>query len=296
MGGVLFFGMAGQFSAIPLQQLLAAGIEISGVITPGRRRDKTDFPRPLEPPELMIELEPEPTITRLAWAQQIPVWEVASLSDARTLALLAGFQAEVIVVACFPYLFPPALLQLPRSGSLNLHPSLLPAYRGPSPLFWIARQDERQTGVTLHLLDEGIDTGAIIAQAVFERPDGLAEADLERRCATEGAALLVQALRQLQAGRPWLRQPQPEQGASYFPWPCEADFIITPDWPAQRAFNFLRGAAAWPLVIDIEQRTFPIRTAISYSASQTLDRPYLLLDDELWVQFQPGVLRAKLYR
>jgi methionyl-tRNA formyltransferase len=296
MGRVLFFGMSGQFSAIPLQQLLAAGIEIGAVIVPGKRRDKIDFPRRVEPPALMIDLQAEPNITPMAWAEQIPVWEVASLSDAQTLALLAGFQPEVIVVACFPYLFPPALLQLPRSGCLNLHPSLLPAYRGPSPLFWIAHRDERQTGVTLHLLDEGIDTGDIIAQTVFERPDGLAESDLEQRCATEGAALLVQALHQLQEGQPWLRQSQLEEGASYFPWPCEADFIVTPDWPAQRAFNFLRGAAAWPLVIDIENRTFPIRTAISYSANQTMDQPYLLLDDELWVQFQPGVLRAKIYR
>jgi methionyl-tRNA formyltransferase len=219
---------------------------------------------------------------------------VASLGDPQTLVLLGGFQPEMIVVVCFPYIFPPALLQLPPYGCLNLHPSLLPAYRGPAPLFWIARQDERQTGVTLHFLDEGIDSGDIVAQAAVDRPDGLSEAELEQRCAAEGARLLEAALRQLGQGQPLARRPQSQPEASYFPWPCETDFKITPDWTARRAFNFLRGAAGWPLVIQVDQQSWPVRRAISYAEGQVLDEPYLLLGDELWVQFQPGVLRAKV--
>jgi methionyl-tRNA formyltransferase len=148
--------------------------------------------------------------------------------------------------------------------------------------------------VTLHLLDEGVDTGDIVAQAAFERPDGLSEAQLEQQAATVGAALLQQTLQQIQQGQALPRQPQPEQEASYYPWPCETDFIITPDWPARRAFNFLRGAAGWPLTIQIDERVFPIRTALSYSTEHSLEQPYILLGDELWVQFQPGVLRAKI--
>jgi methionyl-tRNA formyltransferase len=148
--------------------------------------------------------------------------------------------------------------------------------------------------VTLHLLDEGIDSGDIVAQADFERPDGLSEAQLEQQSATVGAELLLQTLQCLHQGQALPRQSQPEQGASYYPWPCETDFIITPDWPARRAFNFLRGAEGWPLTIQIDERTFPIRTALSYATEHTLDQPYILLGDELWVQFQPGVLRAKI--
>lgn len=294
---LLFFGMSGQFSAIPLQQLLAAGVEVSAVIVPGRGRDRASFPRRVEPPVstgLTISLRAKPNIIDLAWEHRLPVWEVASLSDSQTLELLANFQPEIIVVACFPYLFPPALLKLPRYGCLNLHPSLLPAYRGPAPLFWIARQDERRSGVTLHLLDEGIDTGDIVAQAAFDRPDGLSETDLEQQAATAGAALLRQTLRQLQQGQALPRQPQPEERASYYPWPCETDFVITPDWPAQRAFNFLRGAADWPLAVQIGEQIFPVRTALSYATEHSLEQPYILLGDELWVQFQPGVLRAKI--
>src|SRR5262245_29833590 len=120
---VVFFGMSGQFSAIPLQQLLAAGIEVEAVIVPGRGRDKASLPRRVEPltgAGWLLNLQAEPNIIHLAWEHQLPVWEVASLSDTQTLTLLAGFRPEIIVVACFPYLFPPALLKLPRFGCLNL--------------------------------------------------------------------------------------------------------------------------------------------------------------------------------
>jgi hypothetical protein len=73
--------------------------------------------------------------------------------------------------------------------------------------------------------------------------------------------------------------------------------VIPNHWPARRAFNFLRGAAGWPLkvLIEAEARTFIIRVAISYSAEQQLEQPYQLFGDEAWFQFQPGVLRAKIY-
>lgn len=300
---ILFFGMRGQFSRIPLEKLLAAEIDVGGVIVPASPPTAKDLPRRVEPGPAtfgdlpMVEPYLERTVVQLAWARQIPVREVGALTSPATMALLAELQPELIVVACFPRIFPPALLALPRFGCLNLHPSLLPAYRGPAPLFWIARQDERETGVTLHFLDEGVDSGDIVARAAFEREDGLAEAELEQRCAAAGADLLIAAIRRLEAGQPLPRTPQPEVGASYFPWPGEADYVIPNRWPARRAFNFLRGAAGWPLkvLIEDEARTFDIRVAISYSAEQKLEQPYQLFGDETWFQFQPGVLRAKIY-
>jgi methionyl-tRNA formyltransferase len=293
--------MRGQFSRIPLEKLLPAKIDIAGVVVPASPAGAKDLPRRVAPgPAAFSDLplvEPylERSVVQLAWARQIPVWEVGALTQPATLALLAELQPELIIVACFSRIFPRALLGLPRFGCLNLHPSLLPAYRGPAPLFWIARHDERKTGISLHFLDEGIDSGDIVAQVAFEREDGLPEADLEQRCAAAGADLLVAAIRQLEAGAPLPRTPQPEAEASYFPWPGEADYIIPNHWPARRAFNFLRGAAGWPLKVSVEERTFHIRVAISYSAEQKLAQPYQLFGNEVWVQFQPGVLRAKIY-
>jgi methionyl-tRNA formyltransferase len=303
---VVFFGMSGQFSLIPLQRLLATGVEVGAVVVPATQSITGSTPRRIELPSLsplnmpgesdlpMIDPYLERNIVSLAWTHGMPVWAVDTLTGSSTLTLLSNLQPDLIVVACFPHIFPPALLQWPRHGCLNLHPSLLPAYRGPVPLFWIARQDERITGVTLHYLDEGLDSGDIVAQSSFKRPDGLTGTDLDRRCAEEGARLLQQAVQQLEQGQ-LPRCSQTERKASYFSWPGEEDFIIPTGWSARRAFNFLRGAEDWPLVIDVGEVQLRIRVAISYAAEQTLEQPYIVLGDELWVQFRPGVVRAKIY-
>jgi methionyl-tRNA formyltransferase len=292
--------MTGQLSIAPLDRLLKAGAKVGAVVVPGDRGCPEPLPRCLEPasagPSDLPVAGPDldHSIVQLAWQRGIPVWEVGSLTEASTLELMAVLQPELIVVACFPYIFPAALLQLPRHGCWNLHPSLLPAYRGPAPLFWLARHNERHTGVTLHRLDEGLDTGDIVAQAGFDRLEGMSEAGLEQLCAELGADLLLTALEQLEHGS--IRHvPQSEVGASYFPWPSASDFVIPTHWPAQHAFSFLRGAENWPLVIKIDERPVRIRVAISYAVDQQLEQPYLLLGDELWVQFEPGVLRAKIW-
>lgn len=292
---LIYFGMTGRFSVAPLKALLNAGVEVGAVITPAPPNSPAAAPRRLDSPPAadlpLLTFNPEQNIIELARLRHVPVWSVGNLRHAPTLALLGKLQPDLIVVACFPCLFPPQLLALPRYGCLNLHPSLLPAYRGPEPLFWIARNNEPVSGVTLHFLDRGIDSGDIVSQLSFARPEGMTGAELEQRCAQEGAGLLLNAARQLAAG-PLPRHPQPDEGGSYYARPRRDDFIIPTSWPAQRAFNFLRGAEAWPLVIDTGDRRFPIRIAKSYAGHQTLDRPYILLGNELWVQFQPGVLRA----
>lgn len=297
---LIFFGMTGRLSLPPLAGLLAARTEVVAVITPARSPAPESRPRrlpapPPAPSDLPL-LNPyvEPNILHLSWSHCIPVWEVGKLTESPALELLASLQPDLLVVACFPYRLPQTVLQLPRFGSLNLHPALMPAYRGPAPQFWQARQGEVQTGVTLHFLDEGLDTGDIVAQTAWPWPDGLSEAELERLAAEAGAGLIVAAVEQLAHGQALPRRAQPEAGSSYFPWPAQQDFIISTDWPARRAFNFLRAAASWPLVIVVGSAYFPIRIVINYQSEQRLGQPYVLQGDELLVQFAPGVLRVKI--
>ncbi len=298
---LLFFGMTGQFSIPPLLRLLNSGVPVTAIIVPAPRGSSAPLPRQLPKPTMLsadylplLEANFDPNIIHLGWQRQIPVWEVGRLTHRKTLALLAQLRPDVIAVACFPQLFPPSLLAMPRFGCLNLHPSLLPAYRGPEPLFWIARHDERVTGVTLHRLSEQADSGDIVAQTRFERPDGLGGAELESRCATEGAALLLAAAQRLQQGEPLQTRPQNEAEASYFSTPTAADFNIPLHWPARRAFNFARGATGWPLTIRLGDACYRIRVVKSYAPDHTLDRPFVVLGDELWAQFSPGVLHAKI--
>ncbi|MCB0163224.1 MAG: hypothetical protein KDI79_03290 [Anaerolineae bacterium] len=297
---VLFFGMTGHFSIPPLERLLDLGVDLCGVIVPAALPHSDGAPQllsvPPSPPTDLPVINPylERNIIHLAWVNNLPVWEVGSLSMPKSLELMTRLKPDLIVVACFTLVFPKALLTLPRYGCLNLHPSLLPRYRGPAPLFWIARQDERLTGVTLHMMTEALDSGDIVAQTQFERPEGISETELEQRCAIEGSTLLVNVVEQLKLGHPLPRRPQIETEASYFPWPAAADFRIPTDWPAHRAFNFIRGAVDWPLFISVGDVDFYIRKVLSYSQNHRLESSHQLIGDELWVQFQPGGLRAKI--
>jgi methionyl-tRNA formyltransferase len=296
---IIYFGMNGIFSRPPLEGLLASGVEVSSVIM-AAASNSGKFPlRRVEPappvPSALPVVDPylNSNIVHLAWANHIPVWEVESLSAPQTLALLAGLQPDLIVVACFPYIFPAPVLQLPRYGCLNLHPSLLPAFRGPMPLFWMARQGEHRAGVTLHFMNEGADTGDIVAQTAFDWPDGISGPDLEQCCAVEGGQLLLSAVQHLAQGGKLARRPQPQTGSSYFSWPADDDLLIPTDWPAYRAFNFLRVAANWPLTIVVGTQRFPVSRALGYEANLTIDQPYRFEGDELWIQLQPGVLRVQ---
>ena len=224
---VIFFGMAGNFSVPPLAGLIATdSVEIVAVVTLPQQPAAATRPRRLDPPrpapsDLPI-LNPylDQNIWHLAWSHCIPVWEVGKLTEQPALQLLASLRPDLLVVACFSQRLPPTLLQLPRFGCLNLHPSLLPAYRGPTPLFWQARQGEAQAGVTLHFLDEGLDTGDLVAQTAWAWPVGATEAELESQCAEAGTGLLLEAVQQLGRERALPRRPQPAGQGSYFPWPA----------------------------------------------------------------------------
>lgn len=289
---ILFFGMTGQFSVPPLATLLDGGADVTAVILPAPPGCRAEPPRRVEPSPLHGDVPPARTIVHLASECGLPVWQVGRLARPDSLALLRTFQPDVIAVACFSLLFPPQLLALPRFGCLNLHPSLLPDYRGPEPLFWQARNDARQSGVTLHFLDEGTDSGDIVAQTTIPRPDGITATELEHHAAGAGAELLQNALRQLARGESLPRRSQIETEARYFPLPAGDDFVIPTAWPARRAFNFVRGAEGWPLVIKADGQRFAVRGAKSYAVEQSLEEPFVLLGRELWVQFSPGVLRA----
>src|SRR6266536_191528 len=112
-------------------------------------------------------------------------------SNPGTIRVLTEYQPETICVACFSKRIPRDILDIPRLGCLNVHPSLLPANRGPEPLFWTFREGNQRTGVTIHLMDEGMDTGPIVAQEALEIPDGISYTQLEAQCAELGGKLLA---------------------------------------------------------------------------------------------------------
>ena len=297
---VVYFGMPGEFSLAPLTALLQATIDVRGVVIPASQAGARAAPIARAAPapgrsELPI-VDPylERSIVHLAWERGLPVFEVGRLAHPDTLATLAELQADVACVACFPQRIPASLLALPRFGFLNLHPSLLPAYRGPEPLFWTFRSGERSTGVTIHFMDEGLDTGDIAAQASLDLSDGISGAEANQALATLGGRLMAETLQALGRGT-LTRRPQPA-GGSYYSSPAAEDFALDTTWPARRAFNFMRGTAEWnkPYPVKVTGERLILKSAASFSASGRLDGPAVRIGDMALIQFNPGVLQAQI--
>lgn len=282
---VLFFGMQGTFSALALSALLEAGIDVRGVVipggaVPGRATPAiTRYENPL-PARTMLPLAHtslHTNIVQIATKQHLPLWKVSRLNDPTTHAILADYEPDLVCVACFSRLIPARILDLPRLGCLNVHPSLLPANRGPEPLFWTFREHQHETGVTIHLMDRGMDSGPIVLQERIEIPDGMSYELLETRCAERGGALLAQAAWQLYRDEAQITE-QDEALSSYHSFPAYEDLGIPVDqWGAREVYNFIRGVGHWesPLHIeapDSELETLEVRNCYSYSLEPLEDK------------------------
>ena len=142
-------------------------------------------------------------------------------------------------------ILPERLLRVPRLGSVNVHPSLLPAYRGAAPIVWALFDGCAETGVTTFLLNRRVDAGDILLQERVAIGGDETAGELEARLAEDGARLLVRSLDGMEEGR--LRpRPQPRAGVSRAPKLTREDGRIDWGWPAERVRNRVRGANPVP--------------------------------------------------
>ncbi len=227
---------------------------------------------------------------QLAWQAGIPAYECGGLSQPQVSTWLANMSLDVACVACWNRIIPATVLGIPRHGFLNAHPSLLPAYRGPQPLFWQFRAGETDTGVTVHWMDAGMDTGDIAGQRTLTLADGIRAADAEALCASVAGDLLADVLAALAQGKA-VRQPQPA-GGSYFPVPTVDDFALDTAWPVQRAFNFMRGTAEWglPYRLEVDGAVRWLLEALSWQESMPAESA---VDGNVCVRFSDGALWAR---
>jgi methionyl-tRNA formyltransferase len=160
--------------------------------------------------------------------------------DGRRYDAVSRLEGDVFCIASFPYLLREPLLSVPTHGALNVHPSLLPKHRGVDPLFWTFFNDDADTGVTIHVVDAGVDSGAVISQARVPLQRGIDGSSLLLNLADIGARLLLQALDDLERGT---LSPRPQEEGSREPLPSRTNARIAFDeWPAERVWHVLRGA------------------------------------------------------
>jgi methionyl-tRNA formyltransferase len=158
---------------------------------------------------------------------------------ARIAPLLGVYQPDALLCVAFPWLIPASALAVPRLGCVNVHPSLLPRWRGPNPIAWTLRVGDPVLGLTYHRMDEHFDTGPILAQGSLPLDDeDTFQAGVIQKLDALGAELLPTAIQRLAAGDPG--DPQPTEGATYAPR-FEDEFVWL-DWtrPAREIHNQVR--------------------------------------------------------
>ena len=167
----------------------------------------------------------------------------ARLRDPEWPGRLAEFRPDVAVVVAFGQILPPAVLRVPARGSINVHASLLPRYRGAAPIQWALIRGETVTGATTFLMDEGMDTGPILMSATTPIGSDETAGELAARLATLGAGLLVDTLARLHTLTP---TPQRHEAATLAPRLKKTDGYLQFARPARELVNLVRGCNPWP--------------------------------------------------
>jgi methionyl-tRNA formyltransferase len=229
---VVFFGTP-DFAVPTLEHLLANSHEVALVVS---RPD-----RPVGRRQVITS----PPVIDVARDRDLSLLQPKNLKSAEIDTRLREIQADAVVVVAYGKMIPARLLEIPRHGFVNLHPSLLPRHRGPSPIQWALVCGDRATGVTTMQIDEGMDTGPVLLQSRVSIEDGETAAMLSLRLAEIGAELVVKTLDELESGTVAPR-PQPSDGANVTPM-LRRNFAKV-DWsmPARQLVNRLRGFTPWP--------------------------------------------------
>ncbi len=182
-------------------------------------------------------------VQRRAEALGLPVRHPVSLKEAQVQADFRALGAEVAVVVAYGLILPPPILQAPARGCLNIHASLLPRWRGAAPIQRAIMAGDRETGICIMQMDEGLDTGPVLLRRrVSIGPEDTA-GDLHDRLATLGAQAIVEALARLNELAP---EPQPEAGVSHAAKIDKAEARI--DWtrPAEEIDRRIRALSPFP--------------------------------------------------
>lgn len=269
-----------EYAAISLKALIDNGYEVAGVFTqPDRPKGRGK----------QVAISP---VKALALNHSIPVFQPVKirLDGLETLKSLAP---DLCVTAAFGQILSEEILTVPRLGTVNVHASLLPAYRGSSPANWAIINGEKTTGVTTMMTDKGIDTGDILAQKEIAIKDGETAGELTLRLANEGAELLIETLKRIEEGT-CERKPQEEERSSYYPLLKKEDGRI--DWtqPAEAIANLIRGLHPWPGAFTVSPwGTLKVLSArASQNQEKRLPAAIIAADEKngLFVQTGEGVL------
>ena len=230
--GILFMGTP-EFAVEQLKRLVETGHEICGVFT-----------QPDKPKNRGMKMTFSP-VKEYALSQGLDVYQPTKMRDGSALEIVEKLQPELTVVAAYGRILPEDILAVPPMGSINVHSSILPQYRGAAPINWAILDGCKETGVTIMHMAKELDAGDIICVKKTEiLPDENAQ-ELTYRLALLGADALEEAVAQLANGTA-ARTPQDHSAFTYAPMLSKE--LSPMDWtkPAQKLHDQVRGLIPWP--------------------------------------------------
>ena len=230
---IVFMGTP-DFAAASLDALLKNGYNIAGVFT---QPDKAKG-RGME-----ISFSP---VKELALENEIPVFQPAKMRDGAALSILQSLKPDLVVVVAYGRILPDDILSVPPLGTINVHGSLLPRYRGAAPIQWSVLNGDEKTGVTTMYLSSEMDAGDIIFSEETEIGEYETSGELYDRLKKLGAELLIKTVRAIEAGcAP--RTPQDETQATYVSMLDKSLSPLDFTKPARAVVKWVCGLQPWPV-------------------------------------------------
>ena len=259
---VVFMGTP-EFAVASLDALILSGCNIVGVGTspdkPAGRGQKLN----------------ESAVKQFATANGIKVLQPVKLKDERFLEELKGLNADLQVVVAFRML-PEVVWNMPRLGTINLHASLLPQYRGAAPINWVLINGEKESGVTTFFLKHEIDTGDILFTEKVTLTGRETAGDLHDRLMAKGAGLLVKTVKAVESGR-YAENPQEQltEGIElkHAPKIFKEDCNIDWNQSAKKIYNFIRGLSPYPTAYTMLNDKILKVFGAEYELSETSEKP-----------------------
>ncbi|WP_207532238.1 methionyl-tRNA formyltransferase [Desertivirga arenae] len=271
---IIFMGTP-DFAVASLDALVQAGFDIVAVVTapdkPAGRGQKLS----------------ESAVKKYAVEHQLPVLQPDKLKNPDFIEQLKSYGADLQIVVAFRML-PEIVWNMPPKGTINLHASLLPEYRGAAPINWAIINGEKQSGVSTFFLQHEIDTGNIIfSEAVDIEPDDTA-GDLHDKLMVKGAELLVNTVKAVERGE-YTETPQKEVTSTtptHAPKLFKEDCLINWNQPVQKVYNLIRGLSPYPTAYTyINEKTLKIFAADILEKEPGIQPSGFLSDGKTYLNF-----------
>ncbi|MBD5087599.1 MAG: methionyl-tRNA formyltransferase [Clostridiales bacterium] len=277
---VVFMGTP-DFAVETLEAIIKEGHEVAGVVT-----------QPDKPKGRGKNMQFTP-VKEIAAARGIPVYQPVRVKEPEFIEELNKMNPEVIVVVAFGQILPKEILDMPKYGCVNVHASLLPKYRGAAPIQWAVIDGEKESGVTTMLMEEGLDTGDMLRKTVVPLEKDETGGSLHDKLAAQGAKLLIETLKELQAGTA-TRTKQDDALSNYAKMLDKHLGQIDFTKPAEEIERLIRGLNPWPSAFTgIDGKTLKIwsATVINREAEGKFGEVVEVNQDSILVKTGNGLLQ-----